>query len=131
MGILRGTNNFSLAIAEPILKGECEDWKKELNAYLQEVRDLVEKRLNEMADVTIPKLEGTYLMFPKFNYGIPGEKLDKFFKEEVKVTFGPGKNFGPNGDGHLRILTATSKRIMNKALDRIEKKMPKLEKLAK
>ncbi len=90
-GILRGTNNFSYAIADPILRGECEAWKKELNSYLGEVRDLVVKRLNEMADVTIPTLEGTYLMFPKFNYGVSSVKLDKFFAEEVKVTFGSGE----------------------------------------
>ena len=130
-GILRGTNNFGLAIAEPIMKGECESWKVELNKYLGEVRDLVEKRLTEMADVTIPKLEGTYLMFPKFNYGIDSEKLYEFFKEEAKVAFNAGNHFGTLGDGHLRILTATSKGIMNEAMDRVEKVIPKLEKMAK
>jgi cystathionine beta-lyase len=130
-GVLRGTNNFSLAIAEPILKGECDHWVKELNTYLEEVRDLVEKRLTEMADVTIPKLQGTYLMFPKFNYGLTSDELEKFFKEEAKVTFNNGHHFGEEGQGHMRVLTATSKRIMNKALDRIERKMPKLEKVAK
>ncbi len=130
-GILRGTNNFGLAIAEPIMKGECEAWKVELNKYLGEVRDLVEKRLTEMADVTIPKLEGTYLMFPKFNYGIGSEKLCEFFKEEAKVTFNAGNHFGTEGEGHLRVLTATSKGIMNEALDRVEKVIPKLEKMAK
>ncbi len=130
-GVLRGTNNFSLAIAEPILSGKCENWVKELNAYLQEVRDLVEKRLGGMADVTIPKLQGTYLMFPKFNYGLTSDELEKFFKEEAKVTFNNGHHFGEEGQGHMRVLTATSKGIMNKALDRIEKSIPKLEKLAK
>ena len=113
------------------MKGECESWKVELNKYLGEVRDLVEKRLTGMADVTIPKLEGTYLMFPKFNYGIGSEKLYEFFKEEAKVTFNAGNHFGPLGDGHLRVLTATSKGIMNEALDRIEKVIPKLEKMSK
>ena len=39
--------------------------------------------------------------------------------------------FGKEGEGHMRILTATSKGIMNEALDRIEKSIHKLEKLAK
>ena len=130
-GVLRGTNNFSLAIAEPILSGKCDYWVKELNAYLEEVRDLVEKRLGEMADVTIPKLQGTYLMFPKFNYGLTSDELESFFKKEAKVTFNNGHHFGEEGQGHMRILSATSKGIMNKALDRVEKSIPKLEKLAK
>jgi len=130
-GILRGTNNFSLAIAEPILRGDCRYWVNDMNRYLGEVRDLVEKRLTGMADVTIPELEGTYLMFPKFNYGIGSEKLYEFFKEEARVTLNAGNRFGREGEGHMRILTATSKGIMNEALDRIEKSIHKLEKLAK
>jgi cystathionine beta-lyase len=131
MGILRGTNNFSKAIAEPILSGKADYWVKDMNAYLEEVRDLVEKRLHEMGDFTIPKLEGTYLMFPKFNYGIPSDRLDTILKEKAKVALNNGSHFGSLGEGHMRILTATSKGIMNEALDRIEKVIPTLEKMRK
>ncbi len=130
-GVLRGTNNFSKAIAEPILSGKVDYWVREMNAYLQEMRDLVERRLNEMGDFTIPKLEGTYLMFPKFNYGLGGDELEKFLLEEAKVTLNNGNRFGPEGEGHMRMLTATSKVIMNEALDRIERVIPKLEKMRK
>ncbi len=130
-GILRGTNNFGLAITEPILSGKADYWVENMNKYLQEVRNLVEKRLNEMGDFTIPKLEGTYLMFPKFNYGLGSNELGKILKKEAKVTLQHGTDFGPEGEGHMRILTATSKGIMNEALDRIEKVIPKLEKMKK
>jgi aspartate/methionine/tyrosine aminotransferase len=130
-GVLRGTNNFSKAIAEPILSGKVDYWVRDMNAYLQEVRDLVERRLSEMGDFTIPKLEGTYLMFPKFNYGLGGDELEKFLLEEAKVTLSNGNHFGPEGEGHMRMLTATSKGIMNEALDRIERVIPKLEKMRK
>jgi cystathionine beta-lyase len=130
-GVLRGTNNFSKAIAEPILSGKVDYWVRDMNAYLQEVRDLVERRLSEMGDFTIPKLEGTYLMFPKFNYRLGGDELEKFLLEEAKVTLSNGNHFGPEGEGHMRMLTATSKGIMNEALDRIERVIPKLEKMMK
>ncbi len=51
--------------------------------------------------------------------------------EDAKVSLNEGAKFGPSGDGHMRILTATSKGIMNEALDRIEKVIPKLEKMSK
>jgi bifunctional pyridoxal-dependent enzyme with beta-cystathionase and maltose regulon repressor activities len=51
--------------------------------------------------------------------------------EEAKVALNLGATFGPKSDGHMRILTATSERIMNEALDRIEKAMPTIEKMAK
>ncbi len=128
-GILRGTNNFSKAIAPVICSGKADYWVRDMNKYLQEVRDLVVKRLNEMGNFTIPHLEGTYLMFPKFNYGLSSDELDKVLMKEAKVSLNKGNVFGPLGDGHMRILTATSKGIMNEALDRIEKIIPTLEKM--
>jgi len=84
-----------------------------------------------MGDFTIPKLEATYLMFPRFNYGLTSAELNKVLMEDAKVALNMGLTFGPKSDGHMRILTATSKTIMNEALDRIEKVMPKIEKMAK
>ena len=128
-GILRGTNNLGKAIAPLICSGKIDYWVDDMNKYLAEVRDLVVKRLNEMGDFTIPHLEATYLMFPKFNYGLTCDELDKILMKDAKVSFNKGAVFGPSGQGHMRILTATSKGIMNEALDRIESVIPKLEKL--
>ncbi len=51
--------------------------------------------------------------------------------EDAKVSLNEGSHFGPSCDGHMRILTATSKGIMNEALNRIEAVIPKLEKMRK
>jgi aspartate/methionine/tyrosine aminotransferase len=130
-GVLRGTNNMGKALAPVICSGKLDYWKKDMNKYLGEVRDLVTKRLTEMGDITVPHLEGTYMMFPRFNYGLSSDELDRVFLKEAKVSFTKGIAFGPKADGHMRILTATSKGIMNEALDRIEKVIPILEKMAK
>ena len=129
-GILRGTNNFSKAIAPLICSGKIDYWIRDLNKYLQEVRDLVEKRLTEMGNITVPKLEGTYLMFPKFNYGMTSDELDKILMKKAKVSLNKGAVFGAEGQGHMRVLTATSKGIMNEALDRIESAIPTIEKMS-
>jgi cystathionine beta-lyase len=129
-GIPRGTNNFSKDIAPVICSGKVDYWVKDLNRYLQEVRDLVTKRLTEMGNITVPNLEGTYLMFPKFNYGLTSTELNKILMKEAKVSLNQGAVFGPEDEGHMRILTTTSKSIMNEALDRIEKIIPIPEKKA-
>jgi aspartate/methionine/tyrosine aminotransferase len=130
-GVLRGTNNLTKAIAPLICSGEIDYWINDMLEYLTEVRDLIDKRLNEMGDFTIPHLEATYLMFPRFNYRLSSNELNKILMEDAKVSLNPGIKFGPSSDGHMRILTATSKTIMNEALDRIEKVIPKLEKNGK
>ena len=128
-GVLRGTNNLGKAIAPLICSGKIDYWVDDMNKYLAEVRDLVVKRLNEMGDFTIPHMEATYLMFPRLNYGLTCDELDKVLMKDAKVSLHKGPAFGPSGQGHMRILTATSKGIMNEALDRIEGVIPKLEKL--
>jgi len=130
-GVLRGTNNLIKGIAPLICSGKIDYWVNDMNKYMAGIRDLVTKRLTEMGDFTIPKLEATYLMFPRFNYGLTSAEIHKVLMEEAKVSLNPGRTFGVNGDGHMRILTATSKDIMNEALDRIEKVIPKLEKMSK
>jgi bifunctional pyridoxal-dependent enzyme with beta-cystathionase and maltose regulon repressor activities len=69
-------------------------------------------------------------MFPKFEYGLNSYDLNKILIEDAKVSLNPGDVFGPEGVGHMRILTATSEQIMNEALDRIESVIPKIEKMA-
>ena len=130
-GVLRGTNNLIKGIAPLICSGKIDYWVNDMNKYMAGIRDLVKKRLTEMGDFTIPKLEATYLMFPRFNYGLTSAEIHKVLMEEAKVSLKEGKSFGVNGDGHMRILTATSKGIMNEALDRIEKVIPKLERMSK
>jgi bifunctional pyridoxal-dependent enzyme with beta-cystathionase and maltose regulon repressor activities len=130
-GVLRGTNNLIKGIAPLICSGKIDYWVKDMNKYLAEVRDLVAKRLTGMGDITVPRLDATYLMFPRFNYGISSNELEKVLLNDAKVSLHNGTAFGPSGDGHMRILTATSKGIMNEALDRIEGVIPKLEKMKK
>jgi bifunctional pyridoxal-dependent enzyme with beta-cystathionase and maltose regulon repressor activities len=128
--VVKGSNNLTRAVAPLICSGKIDYWVEDMNKYLAEVRDLVAKRLNEMGDFTIPKLEATYLMFPRFNYGLTSDEIHKVLTKDAKVALNPGPSFGPAGEGHMRILTATSKGIMNEALDRIEKVIPKLEKMS-
>jgi bifunctional pyridoxal-dependent enzyme with beta-cystathionase and maltose regulon repressor activities len=128
-GILRGTNNFGKAIAPLICSGDLDYWVEDLNAYLTKIRDLATKRLTEVGDITVPKLEATYLLFPKFNYDINCYELNKILMEDAKVSLNPGDVFGSEGQGHMRMLTATSEQIMNEALDRIESVIPQIEKM--
>jgi bifunctional pyridoxal-dependent enzyme with beta-cystathionase and maltose regulon repressor activities len=130
-GVMRGTNTFSQWVAPLLSSGELDYWVKAMNKHLETIRDLVSKRLVEMGDISVPNLEATYLMFPKWNYGLSSTELDKIIGDEGKVRLALGTKFGSKGEGHMRILTATSEGIMNEALDRIEKVMPKIEKMKK
>ena len=130
-GVMRGTNTISQWIAPLLLSGKLDYWVKDLNTHLEMIRDLVTTRLTAMGDITVPNLEATYLMFPRWNYGLTSNELDKIIGDQAKVRLAAGTKFGSQGEGHMRILTATSERIITEALDRIENIMPKIEKMKK
>ena len=79
-----------------------------------------------MEAVTCPKIEGTYLMFPKFDCGMTSLELKDYMLKEAKVAFIEGSLFGSQGEGHLRMTIATSKAILNEVFDRVEKALKKL-----
>ena len=86
---------------------------------LHKTRNIAAKRLADMG-CTVPELQGTYLMFPRFNVDLTHDELFKLILEKAKVGLQSGTDFGSLGDMHLRMTTATSEDILNEALDRIE-----------
>lgn len=124
--VQRGSNTLARAIAPVMLDERMDWWRQDLMVHLTKIRDICVKRLNDIPGVSFPEIEGTYVPFPKFDLGMTSEELHKFFVEEAKVAFNMGSNFGPLGEGHMRVCIATSEAIMNEAIDRLETSISKL-----
>ncbi len=127
MDITRTTNNLAKATAPVMLDHRLDWWRRDVIEHLEMIRELCYKRLDEIPNVTYPKLEGTYLMFPKFDYGKTNDELEQYLLEEGKLAFSTGSKFGPGGEGHLRFCMASSEAIMNEVFDRLEKALAKLK----
>ena len=125
--VTQTTNNLAKAAAPVMLDHQLDWWRRDIITHLEMIRDLCYKRLDEIPNVTYPKLEGTYLMFPKFNYGKTSDELEKYLREEGKIALLTGSKFGAQGEGHLRLCTATSETIMNEVFDRLEIALAKLK----
>jgi len=126
-GILRGTSTLARAAAPVMLDDTLGWWRKGIMDHLHKIRGICERRFAETPGVTCSKLEGAYLMFPKFDYGITSEELDKYMFEEAHLRFSVGTQFGPRGEGHLRMCIATSETIINEAFDRMQRALEKLK----
>lgn len=126
-GVLRGTSNISRAAAPVMLDSTLQWWREGLMKHLHKIRSLCEKRLSEIPNVTCPKLEGTYLMFPKFDYNMTSDQLQEYMFKEAKLSFSTGTEFGPRGEKHLRMCIATSETIINEVFDRMQKALKKLK----
>jgi aspartate/methionine/tyrosine aminotransferase len=127
-GVFRGTTSLSMSAAPVMLDDTLRWWREGLVKHIEKIRDLVEKRLREIGGITCPKLEGTYLMFPNISsYGKSSMDLTEYLLKEAKVAVSNGSEFGPNGEGHVRMCIATSEEIVNEALNRMERALSKLK----
>jgi len=84
-------------------------------------RDLIHRRLNDM-ELATKKPEGAFYAFSNI------KKFDKnsirFSREmikKIKVAAMPGSEFGRFGEGYIRCSYATDYRLIEKAMDRMEK----------
>jgi aspartate/methionine/tyrosine aminotransferase len=118
--------NLAKAAGKVMISDNMEWWHKAMMTHLHKIRDICENWFEETPNVTCPKLEGTYLMFPKFDFGMTSEKLVEYLVKDAKVSLDPGIKFGTQGEGHLRILIASSEAIINESLDRIGRSLQRL-----
>ncbi len=113
--------------AYPVLLDNSLNWyKNAMMKHLKKIRRLCIKRLDEIPKVTHIEPEATYVIFPKFDYGMTSDELNEYLTNEGRVRCSSGTNFGPGGEGHLRIVFATSEAIINEAFDRIQKALNNL-----
>lgn len=105
------------------LKGS-QDIVEEFRLEYLNARNLMCERLDRLNYVfSYVKPGGSYLMFPKI---LTDNKVDsmEFCKKllnEAKVSATPGIDFGPTGEGHIRLSFCVPEEMINKAFDRMEK----------
>ena len=118
---LRGTGSLALAAAKAMLSPSVNYYVRELVAYLQNVRDLAYRRLASLDGIRLSPLEGTYLIFPDVTgYEMSSENMTEYLLRRGRVAVESGSEFGPSGEGHIRINIGTSGEILTEALNRIE-----------
>ncbi|MBU2498297.1 MAG: pyridoxal phosphate-dependent aminotransferase, partial [Proteobacteria bacterium] len=97
-------------------------WIRGLMAHLRKMRDEGAKRLNTMPGVQCPVPQATPFLFPNIaSFGLTSREMAQYLTEEAKVIVMNGAEFGPHGEGHIRINVATAYPVLQEAMDRIEK----------
>ncbi len=108
-----------LATQAAILYGQ--DWLSELKEHLREMRDLSANAMNHIPGIECHTLEATPFIFPSIkNFGMKSVDFAKVLYDTSHVAVLPGSDFGPLGEGHVRINLATSEAILKEAFFRIE-----------
>jgi len=112
-------NVLSMAAWRAALE-HAQDWLQEVRAYLKGNRDFITGFMQQnLPQVGYRPPQGTYLAWFDFS-GTPfAQQAHKVVLEQAKVGLNDGKMFGPQYQGWLRLNFATSRRLLQEALERI------------
>ncbi len=125
---LRQTGSLSLAAAKAMLSNKVEYYVRDLVSYLQSARDYVSEALGEMRHVRASPLEGTFLVFPDIkDYGMTSAQRTDYLLKESRIAVESGSQFGPKGEGHIRINIGTSKEILKEAMLRMNRALASIK----
>ncbi|MBM4465475.1 MAG: pyridoxal phosphate-dependent aminotransferase [Chloroflexi bacterium] len=99
---------------------ESQDRVRQMfQAYLER-RRLMTDLLATIPGVSCPSPEGTFYVFPDVSsFGMGTWDLAKYLLNEVKVVTTPGRYYGVQGEGHLRLSFATSTANIRLGINRI------------
>ncbi|OUU23989.1 MAG: hypothetical protein CBC13_04390 [Planctomycetia bacterium TMED53] len=116
-----GATALSQVAAEAALK-EGGPWRSSFVEHLKSLVPYTADQLSQLAGVDCPKPEGTFLLFPSVSaFDMDCESLAEFILTEARVAVVPGAErwFGSRAKGHLRLSVATSRSVVDAALERL------------
>lgn len=104
-----------------------DEWLGQMLAYLDDNLDFLEKEVKlRLPKIKVIRPEGTYLVWLDCReMGMTPPELRKFFINEAKVGLNSGTDFGPGGDGFMRMNVGCPRAIIAEGLNRIENAMGK------
>jgi cystathionine beta-lyase len=120
-GLIGGVNILGQVAALAAFK-EGQPWLDELLCYLQANRDFLYETVNqELPGISMGLPEATYLAWLDCRQsGIQGSPHD-FFLENARVAMNKGDDFGPNGQGFVRMNFGCPRPMLVEALERMKK----------
>lgn len=101
------------------IEGEQSSVNAMMTAYRKR-RDLLVDGLNSIRGIRCHKPGGAFYAFPNISsFGLSSENFSDMILQEAHVALLPGSNFGPSGEGFVRMVYATSEGEIREAISRI------------
>jgi aspartate aminotransferase len=97
-----------------------QDFVREMVVEYQKRRDRMVELVNAIPRVHAQKPQGAFYVFPNVKaFGIPSKEIQRRLLDEEGVAVLAGTDFGPAGDGYIRLCYATSMQVIERALEKL------------
>lgn len=114
-------NSLGLVAAQAAYSGACDSWLANLLLYLEGNRDfLVDFVKREFSGIRITVPEATYLAWLDCRELNLLPSPHKFFLEQAKVALNDGAEFGPGGEGFVRLNFGCPRKTLEEGLGRMK-----------
>jgi len=112
------------------MSGAADGWLADLNAYLTTNRDFVTAFVREnLPGVRVTSPDATYLAWLDCSDLVSAGKITgaphEFFLQHAKVAFNNGADFGPGGEGFVRLNFGCPRILLKEALERMQESLSK------
>ncbi len=98
------------------------DFVEEMREAYRKRIEFIVQRLNEITGVSCPYPEGAFYVFPDISdLGMRSRQFATDFFQEEKVRCAPGKQYGENGEGHIRFALVRPVEDLAESCDRLER----------
>ncbi len=99
-----------------------QDFVREMVAEYQKRRDRMVELVNAIPRVHAQKPQGAFYVFPNVKaFGISSKEIQRRLLDEQGVAVLAGTDFGPAGDGYVRLCYATSMEVIERAMEKIHR----------
>jgi aspartate/methionine/tyrosine aminotransferase len=99
-----------------------QDFVREMVTEYQKRRDRMVELVNAIPGVHAQKPQGAFYVFPNVkSFGLSSEEIQRRLLEEEGVAVLAGTDFGPAGDGYIRLCYATSMEVIERAMEKIRR----------
>lgn len=120
------TADFTQAAGVAALRGDQEAVVR-MRASFQERRDRIVEALNAIPGVRCAMPRGAFYVFPDVSsFGRSSREIADYLLDQAGVALLPGSDFGPAGEGYLRISYATAWEQIARAVDRMRAALARL-----
>jgi len=119
-GMVDSVNLMGLVATEAALRG-CEAWRRALLSCLAANRDFLAGEIaRRFPSIGFAPPQASFLAWLDCRALGLGTDPQAFFLENARVAFSPGTEFGPLGEGHVRMNFGCRRATLAEALDRME-----------
>ncbi len=117
-----GNGNIFGTVASIAAYSEGEEWLGELLDYLGKNSEYVRNYCNEFLPEIVPVInEATYMIWLDCRkLGMNGKELQEFFVSKAGVGLNEGSDFGPGGEGFMRMNIGTTRQTIEQAMKQID-----------